>query len=313
MLVLDGLTVAEAARRLAQHLSASGVTEAALDARLLTAAAAGLSREEFVIRGGEPLDTGAARLLAGFGSRRAAGEPISRIFGSREFWGKSFSLNAATLDPRPDSETLIETVLAIAAEENWSGRDIRILDLGTGSGCLLLTLLGEFPQATGTGTDLSCDAILMARANAARLGLAERASFTQTDWLTGISGQFDLIVSNPPYIATADITGLAREVRDFDPLLALDGGPSGFTAYEAIASRLPASLKAGGWAVFEVGAGQAGQVSALLEAAGLALPASTALPRHDLAGIERVVAGKRQCGRDNKTSEKGVGNFIQRG
>lgn len=290
----NGLSIGGAARILGRHLTAAGVPDAALDARLLTAAAAGLSREDMVLRAGEAITAEAALTLNEFGRRRGAGEPVSRILGRREFWGMSFGLNAATLDPRPDSETLIETALAIAAYENWREREVRVLDLGTGTGCLLLALLSELPRATGLGIDISGEAANMARANAMALGLDGRVRFAVNNWLEGIGGVFDLIVSNPPYIAAADIAGLAKEVKDHDPVLALDGGDTGFTAYEAIVPRLPACLAEEGWVVFETGAGQAGRVAGLLANAGLTAPAEFALPRHDLGGVERVVAGKRQ-------------------
>ncbi len=167
----------------------------------------------------------------------------------REFYGRRFALSSATLDPRPDSETLIEAALGIAAREGWRERSIRILDVGTGTGCLLLTLLAELPLATGVGTDISGEALQTAARNATSLGVAERVHFAQADALGGIDGPFDLVVSNPPYIASGDIAGLSTEVRKYDPRVALDGGADGLDIYRRIIADLGRVLR--GWVIFE--------------------------------------------------------------
>jgi release factor glutamine methyltransferase len=214
-------------------------------------------------------------------ARRARREPVSRIVGRREFWSLDFMLSPATLDPRPDSECLIEAALAAAPEDAAT----LVLDLGTGSGCLLLAFLSERKRATGLGVDLSADAVATARENAARLGLAERARFAVGDWGAGVTGGFDLILCNPPYIPAGDIEGLAPEVAHHDPRLALAGGEDGLEAYRELAPELARLLRPRGRAVLEVGHGQADAVGRLMAAAGL----STHARRADLGGIERCL------------------------
>ncbi len=189
---------------------------------------------------------------------------MSRIAGEREFYGRAFHISPATLDPRADTETLVEAALDVAKAEGWDRKPIRVLDVGTGSGCLLVTLLAELPLATGLGTDISPEALLVAEGNAARHGVAARARFAARRSLSGIDGTFDLLVSNPPYIRTADIAGLAPEVRDHDPPLALDGGLGGLDIYLEIADKLAGAVP-DGWALFEVGAGEAQGVLAEVE------------------------------------------------
>ena len=219
--------------------------------------------------------------------RRLAGEPVSRILGSREFYGRGFLIDPNTLDPRPDTETLVDAALAIARQAGGRGRRLRLLDLGTGSGCLLITLLAELPQAAGLGTDLSLPALSLARTNARCLGVEDRADFIAGDWLEPVAGAFDLIVVNPPYLATEEIDRLPREVAMHDPRLALDGGADGLDAYRRIAAGAAARLAPGGAILLEVGPGQAEGVLALLRGAGLQTPAGCSLWR-DLAGRARV-------------------------
>src|SRR5262245_36214400 len=225
------MTLAAAARAAQQALHAAGVEDAGRDARLLTAAAAGVSTAEIIGRPEQEVSPEAQVRLGQMIERRCAREPVSRILGEREFYGRRFALSEATLDPRADSETLIEAALELAAQERRGEAPIHILDIGTGTGCLLLTLLAELPNATGLGTDISEAALATARQNTQALGLAERATFARHDMLDGINGRFDLVVSNPPYIARGDIPGLAPEVRQYDPLAALDGGPDGLDFY----------------------------------------------------------------------------------
>lgn len=213
--------------------------------------------------------------------RRVSGEPLSRILGTREFWGLPFELSPDTLDPRPDTETLIE-----AALERYKGTPPRrILDIGTGSGCILITLLHEFLESNGVGTDLSAGAIAMAECNAGINGVLDRATFVQTCWTGGIEGPFDLIVSNPPYIPTQVIPNLSPEVKNHDPILALDGGGDGLEAYRVIIPEIKSLLAPGGRVFFEVGYDQAAQVARLVAEYG-ATP-DRIIP--DMTGNQRVV------------------------
>ena len=266
-------------------LEAAGVEGAALDARLLVRHALGLTALELACEPGEPVGEAGAPALRELLGRRLAGVPVARLVGEKEFWGLSFRLSPATLVPRPDTETLVEEAL-----RRFPGREaaLRLLDLGTGTGCVLAAILHERPLAWGLGVDRSPEAAATARLNAARLGLAGRAAFLTVDWASALrDGAFDLVVSNPPYVEAGAVPGLAREVRE-DPRLALDGGPDGLGAYRAIAAELPRLLRPGGRALFEVGAGQAGAVAGLLAAHGL----DADRPATDLSGRERVVGGR---------------------
>ena len=272
------MTVRAALRDGAARLRAGGIDNPRLEARLLLAHALGITTEALLrdpraAVGRAPYDT-----LLG---RRAAREPLALITGRCEFWSLDLAVSAATLIPRADSETLIEAALAAMPERD---RVRRILDLGTGTGCLLLAALSEFPAALGVGTDRSAAATSLARDNAAMLGMADRAAFACTDWAAGLAGRFDLILSNPPYIRTAELPALMPEVARHEPAAALDGGPDGLNAYRRILPELPRRLAAGGVAVLELGAGQAAAVAALARAAGF-----TATPRADLAGIPRAL------------------------
>jgi release factor glutamine methyltransferase len=229
------------------------------------------------------LDQTAQARLDGFAARRLAGEPVWRILGEREFWGLPFKLSPATLEPRPDSETLVEAALAALPERRDEA--LSILDLGTGTGCLLIALLSEFRMARGVGVDLSEDACATARHNAVLNGVAERTMIRQGEWTHGLSQRFDLIVSNPPYIPTAEIAALSRSVREHDPLLALDGGEDGLSCYRALAAALPGALAPGGLAILEIGAGQGPEVVAIMTGAGLGFLGS----RRDLGGHERAL------------------------
>ena len=228
--------------------------------------------------------------LEGFTRRRLAGEPVARILGLKEFWGLPLKLSAATLVPRPDTETVVELALEILRADNAANRPLRIADLGTGSGAILLALLSELPAAHGCGTDISVDALETAGNNAARLGLADRATFIACDYASGLSGTFDLIVSNPPYIRSADIELLARDVREHDPRAALDGGADGLDAYRALVPQAAGFLAPGAVLVVEAGQGQSGEIEALMTASGLV---TACPPKADLAGIKRAVAGRK--------------------
>ncbi len=268
-----------------QQLGDAEVAEPRRDARLLLGFAAGLDSADLVARPERPLDAAGAAAFRTAVSRRQRREPISRILGQREFWSLDFALGPATLDPRPDSETLIEAALESVADRHGAWR---LLDLGCGSGCLLGALLVELPRAFGVGIDLSQAALLLARDNAAALGLAGRAVFAAMDWSTGLAGRFDVIVCNPPYVPSATIADLQPEVRCWDPGLALDGGADGLAAYRRLVPKLPGLLAGGGRAVIEIAADQAGAVAALLRQAGLAPGA----PRRDLAGRPRCLVAE---------------------
>jgi release factor glutamine methyltransferase len=268
---------------------------AQLDARLLAAEACGLSREESILRTSLPLRTGEAQRLAGFAARRLAGEPVSRIVGRREFWGLSFSLSPAVLDPRPETELLAETVRDHIEAQGRLNDSLRILDLGTGSGCLLGALLSELPQGQGIGVDRSEAALAIARDNLSRLGLRDRAAFLCGSWMSAIGGMaFDIIVSNPPYIAHSEICQLETDVRAYDPLLALDGGEDGLNAYRAVLPQACGALRSGGIVVCETGYRQSRAVLEILKKSASGRGAIEAKILTDLAGTERAVAGVRQ-------------------
>lgn len=267
---LAGLDTREALTVVTRLLGDGGVENPARDARLLLLSALAITGTDLLRDPDRRLDQDEARKFWDLAQRRAVREPVSRILGERGFYGRTFRVVPATLDPRPCTETVVEAALEIAGREGWQDRPIRILDIGTGSGALLVTLLAELPLATGLGTDISDRALGAARVNAERLGVASRASFLNRRSGEGVAGPFDLVVSNPPYIPSDDIAALEPEVRDFDPLGALDGGVDGLAIYREIAASL-LELVPSGWALMEVGAGQAADVAAILrEGAGAA-------------------------------------------
>ncbi len=272
-------TVGEARRLVVRALRAAGIENAGLDARLLLEGSVG----ERDLDPGRVLDSADLGKFADFVRRRLASEPVWRILGEREFWGLTFRLSPATLEPRPDSETIVEAALRQLGPRR--DEPLSILDLGTGTGCLLVSLLSECRLATGLGIDLSEEACRMAAGNAASNGVAGRAAFRQGNWVDGLAGIYDVIVSNPPYIPASEIAGLSAEVREHDPLLALDGGPDGLTPYRVLARDVPRLLAPGGFIVFEIGAGQTSDVVSIMAAEGLELRAL----RHDLGGHERAL------------------------
>jgi release factor glutamine methyltransferase len=281
--VTPGMTVEQARRCLAASFRSAGIDTPELDARVLVGHALGFDHTALVTAAARPIGEKAAEVAA-FEQRRLAGEPVSRIIGAREFWGLPLAVTPAVLVPRPETETVVELALSLIEDRT---RRLRIADLGTGSGAILLALLYELPNASGAGTDISADALDVARRNAARLGLADRAQFLVSDFATELAGPFDLVVSNPPYIASGEIAALSREVRDHDPRLALDGGANGLAAYRAIAADAP-RLIGGGHLVVEIGVGQHRDVEFLFTEKGLAIAAV----RHDLSGIARAVAAR---------------------
>lgn len=236
-----------------------------LDARLLLQQATGLAREDLILDPERQMEPDAAHAFRQFIKRRLGHEPVSRILGEREFYGRPFKVTPAVLDPRPDTETLIDFALPMITE------GCRILDLGTGSGAIIVTLLAERPGASGVAVDLSASALAVATANAKALGVAGRLAFAQGSWFEPVTGLFDLIISNPPYIPAGDIQGLEADVRDYDPHLALAGGADGLDPYRAIASAAAEYLAPGAHLVVELGAGQADAVEVIFAHAGFRL------------------------------------------
>jgi len=276
-------TLGEALREGGRRLGLAGIDTATFDARLLLAEVTGLAAPMVSLRGDTAMEPEAAARFEALLVRREGREPMSHILGRRGFWTLDLAVTAATLDPRPDTETLVEAVLAALPERK---APLRLLDFGTGSGCILLALLSELPAATGLGIDASPAALAVATANAESCGLAERAQFRLGDWGQGIGGRFDVIVSNPPYIPEAEIDALAPEVARFEPRSALSGGADGLECYRRLIPDIARLLVPGGLAALEVGQGQAGAVAALLSDAGL----GRGMVRCDLGGIERCVA-----------------------
>jgi release factor glutamine methyltransferase len=268
---------------LAQGRVALADTETpSLDARLLLQHATGLSHAELIAYPERVVEVEVVARFAALTKRRAAFEPVSRILGAREFYGRRFRVTPAVLDPRADTEVLIDVCIAKLDR----AQPQRFLDLGTGSGCIAVTLLAERPLATGVAVDVSEAALVVAQENAASLGVSPRVSFVEGHWFDAVDGGFDLIVSNPPYIETEIIAGLDVEVKDHDPHLALDGGVDGLDCYRAIAKGTGAHLNPGGHVIVEIGAGQAAGVTAIFAASGFVL----AEQRHDLGGHVRVLA-----------------------
>lgn len=282
------LSIGAAIRASTAALRSAGFDTPSLDARLLVAHILGTDHDRLLSIEDAPLPGDAQRQLAAALRRRLDLEPVSRILGYREFWSRKFEITQATLDPRPETETLIETALAILARERNASP--RLLDIGTGTGCILLTLLAELPRATGVATDIHQAALDVARRNAAHIGVVDRVEFRQTDVLDTISGPFDLLLSNPPYIPSGDIASLAPEVAGHDPRAALDGGPDGLAMYRRIVAGAHRVVR-GGWVVLEVGCGQARAVVELARSTG-GIVEGTPATHMDMAGIERCVAWK---------------------
>ncbi|WP_377293828.1 peptide chain release factor N(5)-glutamine methyltransferase [Rhizobium sp. SG2393] len=268
-----------------RSLAEAGVEDAGREARLLVAGLLGLTPTELLTRGASPVaDAERAKVEAAV-TRRLAGEPVFRILGRRDFRGLTLKLSPGTLEPRPDTECLVDAmgpqVDAIIARQGHC----RILDLGTGTGAIILSLLDEHPLASGVGVDKSADALATARDNAAGHGLAARFDARESDWFSSVDGIFDVIVSNPPYIVSSVVDELERDVRDHDPRLALDGGADGLDAYRAIASESRRYLSQDGIVGLEIGYDQDGPVTALFEASGFRLTQRA----RDLGGRDRVL------------------------
>ncbi len=279
---MTAATVQAALSEATRRLAAGNVPEAARDARILVAAALAVAPDRLVLEHGAAVPDTARGRLEGFLADRLRFRPVAQILGRRMFWGRWFRVTGDVLDPRPETETLVAAALAGLAPG-------RILDLGTGSGAILLTLLAEWPQASGVGTDASAAALAVAAENAAALGLDGRAEYRLADWWEGVAGRFDLVVSNPPYIPAADLAGLAPDVRDWEPAGALSPGPTGLESYQHIAAGLDAALADGGRALLEIGAGQGAAVAAIFRAAGFGAVGFAA----DMDGRDRVVSVAR--------------------
>ena len=295
-LFAPSMTIAQARRALTDVFRQAELDSPELDARLLVGHALGLDHTALTIESARNLGNDAAHELAALATRRLEREPIARILGVKEFWGLPLRLNDATLVPRPETETVVEAALATIDRTGPRNRALRIADLGTGSGALLIALLTELPNASGVGTDVSHDALAAARDNAGYLGVAARAEFTICDFGATLTGSFDLVVSNPPYIASGDIDTLSPEVRR-DPRRALDGGADGLDCYRTIAGQIPKLLKPNGDLVVELGIGQEPAVAALFRAVGL----TPSPARLDLSGIPRSLHAC--CHNDAMTSE----------
>jgi release factor glutamine methyltransferase len=287
---LDALiSVGGARRALARMFAAAGLDTPALDARVIVGRALALDHAALAGAAERALDAQERERIAAMAARRLAREPVARIVGVKEFWGLPLRVSPDVLVPRPETETVVETALAALDREGERVRPLRIADLGTGSGALLLALLSELPNAFGVGTDLSVAALAVARDNAERLGLAARAAFVAGDFAVALAGPFDLAVANPPYVASGELAQVAPEVRDHDPRLALDGGPDGLQAYRAIAADLPRLLGTRGHMVIEVGAGQAPAVAALFAQRRPAVVTSVPDFAPDLGGTPRAL------------------------
>jgi release factor glutamine methyltransferase len=284
---LAGQTIETARRNLTAHLQGAAIETPDLDARLMIGAVTRLDLTGLITKAEQRLTAFEGARLKDLARRRIGGEPVARLLGHKEFWGLDFQLSPATLVPRPDTETLIEAALDILRTDGAAARALRIADLGTGSGAILLALLSELPRATGVGTDISLAALQTARANATRLGLAARATFAAGNFAAAIAVPCDLIVSNPPYIRTGDIQTLSTEVREHDPHRALDGGDDGLDAYRLIVSQAVGLLAPGGTLILEIGQHQSDDVTRLAQAAGLAPHGP---PRADLGGVPRALA-----------------------
>lgn len=278
MRVRDGLAAG------ASRLAAAGVPDPARDARWLMAEALGVASDRLTLLSGDPLGAEAAAAFDRMVVERARFRPVAQILGRRTFWGRDFAVTEAVLDPRPETETLVALALGGPAAR-------RVLDIGTGSGAILLTLLAEWPAALGVGTDIDQAALAVAATNAARLGVADRVDLQRTHWADGVAGRFDLVVSNPPYIAEVEVGGLAPDVREWEPRHALTPGPTGLESYRCIATGFGRTLAPGGRVLLEIGPAQGRPVAEILIAAGL----RDVAVHPDLDGRDRVVSAT-SCG-----------------
>lgn len=292
----SAVTLSAMLRSAAEDLRKAGVPDAMSDARVLAATALGITREDMLREPHQETDHAELAAFADMIARRCGREPVSRIVGAREFRSLAFRLGPDTLDPRPDSEIIVEA--AVAYGERIPA-PVRVLDIGTGTGCLLLAVLNELPGAVGIGTDIAEGAVEIAALNADEHNLSGRTTFVRTNWTDGIEDGFDVILSNPPYIETAEIATLAPEVSDYDPVTALDGGPDGLVAYRDLAGRLARSLAPEGVAVIEIGAMQSQAVTQIFALAGFPLVEI----RHDFGGHPRCLVFARSASSKWLTAE----------
>ncbi len=276
---MDITTILNSAKN---NLQQSGCDNPSLDAQLLLAHTIGKTREFIIGRPEHPLSTEEISAYESLIKRRQNREPLAKIIGKKEFWSREFIVSGATLDPRPDSETIIEAVLELFPDKN---SELKVADFGTGSGCLLLTILAEYPESLGIGVDIQRDTLDIAAENAAKLGLAKRSEFILNNWAEGMDGKFDLIISNPPYIKNSDIKELAPEVSAHEPYMALAGGEDGLDCYRLLAPQLKNLLKPNGHLIFEFGMGQENSVREISEHAGMQFISF----KNDLAGIIRCI------------------------
>jgi release factor glutamine methyltransferase len=280
------VTIAAALTEASRRLGAGGIDNPRGEARLLLCHVLGFGAERVLGHPEHEIGNDALKNFWEAVSRRVRREPMSHVLGKREFWSLDFQVTPDTLDPRPDSETLVEAVLLHVTER---GRRLRVLDLGTGTGCLLLAILSEFPNATGVGIDISAPALEIAKANSVALGLDDRVEFHHAEWDAGLHGAFDIVVSNPPYIPTGELAFLEPEVALFEPRLALDGGVDGLREYRALVPVFERRLKAKGVAVIELGAGQSGSVGRLMAGEGFDVVDQC----QDLGGVTRCLVLRR--------------------
>lgn len=281
-----GVATLDALRLTAELFRLNGLDEPEADARILLAHALRLDRTRLIAESTRRLDEHEIGTIRALAARRLEREPVARILGQKEFWSLPFAVTPDVLVPRPETETVVETALDTVVRNGRRLEKLRLLDIGTGSGALLLALLSELPNAHGVGTDISAGALACARGNAERNGFAARCQFIAGDIAAGATGPFDLVVSNPPYIAHDEIAQLAPEVRDYDPALALDGGKDGLDAYRAIATAAAGLLAAGGRLIVELGAAQELPVREIFTKSGLTVQRV----RKDLARIPRALA-----------------------
>jgi release factor glutamine methyltransferase len=279
-------SVSEALQLVARAFQSAGIENPEADARVLLGHALRLDRAKLIAQSDRILEAREIEAVSALAARRLKHEPVSRILGQKEFWSLGLTITPDVLVPRPETETIVEAALDFIVRGGLRMEKLRILDIGTGSGALLLALLHELPNATGTGTDVSSAALRIARENAVYWGLEPRCTFVVSDIASDIQGPFDLVVSNPPYIAHGEIASLAPEVRDYDPAVALDGGDDGLAVYRAIAADTKRLLAPGGQLFVELGAGQEAAVRALFTKAGLTVGSA----RKDLAGIPRALS-----------------------
>lgn len=280
-----GASVSETLHLVAQSFRNAAVAEADVDARVLVGHALRLDRARLIAQSDRILEVREIDAISALCARRLKHEPVSRILGQREFWSLPLRVTPDVLVPRPETETIVEAALDFVVRGGLRMEKLRVLDIGTGSGALLLALLRELPNATGVGTDISAAALDVARVNAVQCELASRSSFVLCDFASSLQGPFDLVVSNPPYIRHDDIASLQPEVRNYDPQIALDGGDDGLAAYRKIAGDIKRLLAQGGRLYVELGAGQEAAVRQMFTKAGLTVGAA----RDDLAGIPRVL------------------------